>query len=360
MRFSQLNRRERRVTGLAVVEALAPRWLFAVDVEFETVGLPLTGNVFTQGGAVQLQVSMKNVGDTANSTPFTVGAKLEPYAIATPIDSLNAAFDDPGAIDLGSVVFNTTMPANGPVQIATINATVPANLTPGTYILMVRVDTQNQLTDADKGNNEGGFLDIAVLGPGGVMELSGTTGNDSISLLRHDVTGQAHVEITLSDRQADYSLGSINQINLTAGAGDDILIGSGALPTLRIDGQDGNDKIIGADGNDTLVGGAQKDTLFGGLGNDRLNGNGGNDRLFGEAGADRLYGYDGNDYLDGSSSGDRLEGGGGVDTMLGQSGNDKFFAKDGAIDQLFGASGTDTAHIDASDVLSSIETSSTT
>ena len=45
--------------------------------------------------------------------------------------------------------------------------------------------------------------------------------------------------------------------------------------------------------------------------------------------------------------------------MLGQSGNDKFFAKDTVIDQLFGASGTDTGLIDATDVLSSVETTKT-
>jgi hypothetical protein len=41
--------------------------------------------------------------------------------------------------------------------------------------------------------------------------------------------------------------------------------------------------------------------------------------------------------------------------LAGQSGDDKFFAVDGEADQLFGASGVDTAKVDAGDLLSSIE-----
>jgi Ca2+-binding RTX toxin-like protein len=251
------------------------------------------------------------------------------------------------------------MPGGGPVQTATINVTIPIAQQPGTYALLAKADTKGELADSNAGNNAGGLLDMQVLSDKGTMVLAGTSGDDTIRLTRTTVNKHPHMTVNAGFRTIDYGLGAVTSIEVFGLDGDDTIIGSGALPPLLIDGYNGNDYLVGADGNDTLIGGANKDTIFGGAGNDRLNGNGGNDKLFGEAGADRLYGYDGNDTLDGGSSNDRLEGGAGNDVMLGQSGDDKFFAKDGAIDQLFGSSGNDSANIDATDVLSSIESSST-
>jgi Ca2+-binding RTX toxin-like protein len=342
------------------MEALDPRTLFDVDVEFEHVALPTTGNTPISGAPVQIQVDMKNVGSSAFNVPFTVGVQLLEYPIGTTQDRLILPYGDADAIQLGSGVFNQMMPGNGPVQTLTINTTVPNTVHAGTYALLVKVDTQSQLSETNKGNNEGGILDVAVIGSDGTMSLSATGGPDTMTLTRTTVNKHPHVTVQVLDRSADYSLGAVQKFDVNMGDGDDVFVATGLLPNILVDGHDGNDRLIGAEGNDTIIGGANKDTLMGGGGNDRLNGNGGNDRLFGEAGADRLYGYDGVDYLDGGSSGDRLEGGAGADVMVGQSGDDKFFAKDGVVDQLFGSTGNDSAHMDASDVISSVETTVTT
>ncbi len=181
-------------------------------------------------------------------------------------------------------------------------------------------------------------------------------GNDTISILPSATSLQSSIPAVVDGGIGNDSITTTaNNDQVDAGAGDDtVFCGTG---DDKVFGGDGNDKILGDDGDDTLSGGANKDTILGGLGNDRLNGNGGNDRLFGEAGADRLYGYEGNDYLDGGSSNDRLEGNGGLDTMLGQSGDDRFYAGDsGIIDQCYGGTGTDTASTkDVVDIFGSVE-----
>jgi len=65
---------------------------------------------------------------------------------------------------------------------------------------------------------------------------------------------------------------------LTGGAGDDILLGNGALANA----------IAGGGGNDQIYGGARADRLLGGAGDDCFMGLGGGDRLEGGSGHD-LY-----------------------------------------------------------------------
>ena len=62
--------------------------------------------------------------------------------------------------------------------------------------------------------------------------------------------------------------------------------------------------LAGGAGNDTLIGGAGRDTLYGGEGDDTLMGGGGNDALIGGAGADRLEGGAGDDFLLGGAGAD--------------------------------------------------------
>ena len=186
-----------------------------------------------------------------------------------------------------------------------------------------------------------------------ILQVTGTSGNDKIFVA---LVSPTVVQVTINGGTPQtFNPSTLSGYSVKAGAGDDIVVLSGALNNAQVDGEDGNDRIVGGDGNDTLIGGAGKDVLDGGLGNDRLNGNGGNDKLFGGAGADRLYGYDGDDYMDGGSSGDHFYPGAGADTCLGQSGNDSFFAADSTQDQIFGGTGKDTAILDGSDIRGSIE-----
>ena len=226
----------------------------------------------------------------------------------------------------------------------------------------------------------------------GVMTITGTTANDTIivSVDPDDTPGNADILVTLNDSTEDFDAVGVFRVVILAREGNDEIDASVTTPApllvpVSIDagpgddlvrcgpnddtvdagagndsvwGNNGRDKIFGNDGEDYLNGGAQPDAMDGGTGNDRLNGNGGHDRLFGGPNADRLFGYDGNDLLEGGSSNDRLEGGLGADTMYGHGQDDRFFSfGDGSIDHLFGGRDNDSARVDASDILSDIESS---
>jgi len=107
-------------------------------------------------------------------------------------------------------------------------------------------------------------------------------------------------------------------LQITGGAGDDMLVANGMADIVR--GGAGNDSINGRGGDDTLYGDAGNDTLYGEDGDDILYGGAGDDTLFGDTGADKLHGGDGDDVLTGGS---------GQTEMTGDAGRDEFrFARD--------------------------------
>ena len=183
------------------------------------------------------------------------------------------------------------------------------------------------------------------------LVVNGTAGADLIELGQ---TATAYV-VTVNGAATTHVFANVSNIDVKCGDGDDIVIASTLMLGFYADGGNGNDRMIGSQGPDTMLGAAGKDVLYGGLGNDRLNGAGGNDKVLGEGGSDRVYGGDGNDYMDGGSSMDRLYLGNGLDTAFGSGGNDIFYAIDRAIDEIYGASGTDTATADVNDLRASIE-----
>jgi Ca2+-binding RTX toxin-like protein len=117
----------------------------------------------------------------------------------------------------------------------------------------------------------------------------------------------------------DFLAGVAVADRITAGAGDDYVMGRG-----------GADQIDGEDGADTLAGGAGGDTVSGGAGNDVIDGDDGDDALNGGADDDSLWGLDGNDTLAGEAGDDFLHAGAGVNRLLGGAGNDVIVVADGA------------------------------
>ena len=95
-----------------------------------------------------------------------------------------------------------------------------------------------------------------------------------------------------TDIETDY-FKNIELLEVTGGAGDDVLTGGAGVDTL--DGGAGDDTLYGGAGVDYLYGGADDDTLYGGAGVDILDGGAGNDRLIGGAGVDTLDGGAGTD-----------------------------------------------------------------
>ena len=90
-----------------------------------------------------------------------------------------------------------------------------------------------------------------------------------------------------------------------AGAGDDLLIGSGYIGS----------RLFGGDGSDYVYGISRDDVLNGGAGNDIVASGRGNDRLDGGEGDDVVNGQEGNDTADGGPGADDVRGGAGEDTL---------------------------------------------
>jgi len=103
------------------------------------------------------------------------------------------------------------------------------------------------------------------------------------------------------------------------------------LPSQKLFGLGGSDKIILTHANTIGYGGADNDLILNGVGDQELYGEGGEDILIATAGDDRLFGGEetdalqggaDSDYLDGDTGNDILDGGQGADVILGGTGDD--------------------------------------
>jgi Ca2+-binding RTX toxin-like protein len=185
---------------------------------------------------------------------------------------------------------------------------------------------------------------------------------DTANLLVSDLAGVVPGLDCLEIDPLDVTCSATETIEVTLGAGDDVLSTRttypGALPAgvrMIVDGGAGNDTLVagpgtdrvvggkgkdvlaGEGGDDDLVGGPGRDGLIGFAGNDLIDGGPGADAAFGFGGADVISGGGGSDTLRGGSGDDRLlggfrhdllRGGKGVDSLLGQEGPDRLLARD--------------------------------
>lgn len=127
--------------------------------------------------------------------------------------------------------------------------------------------------------------------------------------------------------------------------------GDNVMPDVeRVKALGRNVTMIGTDAANELIATATASTI---------RGLGGDDRLIGADGADSLEGGEGADYLEGGFGPDVLDGGGGVDQFVGDkterdviaTGNDTIRARDGLAEQINCGIGSDSAVVDASDVV---------
>ena len=180
----------------------------------------------------------------------------------------------------------------------------------------------------------------------GQLRITGTTGNDVITLDAELAPGTAEVVAyvaTINGTATRVPAGEARAFRIEALAGADRVTVGPFVPGVYIsDGpnlaedlfvDDFADTVIGGTGDDTLVGEGGSDLLYGGPGNDliddrtanvgflyspsTLDGGRGDDRLFSADGGDTLFGGQGNDVLDGG-----LQNGGAGSDLL----------RDGAVD----------------------------
>lgn len=219
---------------------------------------------------------------------------------------------------------------------------------------------------------DGGLGDDVLKGQGATGDsLTGGAGNDfidggaGVDIVVETSTG----DITLTDTQLFANgvdnLVNIEQADLTAGDGDDIIdvtafttsLGTflyGGLGDDTIRGAEFRDVIFGLEGDDLLIGNGGDDDLMGSAGRDTMSGGAGNDRLRGQGGSgDVLIGGLGDDILDGGAGNDRLVETGDVnftltDTTLTGLGTDTIIATEfatlngGASGNILDSSGTTT------------------
>lgn len=243
---------------------------------------------------------------------------------------------------------------------------------------------------ADDQNDDGAIGEGDDIGSS-VTALVGGSGNDTLvgSITANELIGGSGTDILLGRGGTDRLVGGPGPDTLSGGSGDDTLLGQGGAD--RLTGGDGDDLLRGDDATDTQTAG--NDILDGGNGDDDEFGYAGNDTFNQDAsanGSDLISGGGGTDlasyalrasalklslngkYDDGAAGeGDRLgtdvenlTGGRGADlliggptpnVLLGGSGNDNFQTVDGVVDTLNGGAGTDKAHRDSTDKVTSVE-----
>lgn len=125
----------------------------------------------------------------------------------------------------------------------------------------------------------------------------GGNSNNGNSTQSNNGNGNSNKAPNLNGTSGDDLIEAIDDRDhrISAGAGDDTLVGAGGDDHLVGGGH--NDSLVGNDGDDTLIGGGHNDSLNGGAGNDRVIGGSGNDTIAASAGDDFIKGEDGIDCL---------------------------------------------------------------
>ena len=191
--------------------------------------------------------------------------------------------------------------------------------------------------------------------------LSGGDGNDTITgdtLPQPGGNPQAGNDVLNGDEGDDVLVDSFGgRDRMLGGQGDDRIVGAFDDRPDLLDGGRGNDSILIAARNDDV-----EDTIRGGSGDDQISfdtfyANFGR-RLEGEDGNDRLIGSRGDDTLDGGAGNDELRGEGGSNHLIGGEDNDKLYgawaagAPSPGFDTFDGGAGNDIiAFVRAGDVV---------
>src|SRR5688500_9440928 len=132
---------------------------------------------------------------------------------------------------------------------------------------------------------EGRLLMAATL-RGGILKLTGTTDDDSMTVALNGTS----IDVAINGESTSFAAADLTRgIRANGLAGDDIIqIDAGLAVPAR---------LTGGGGDDELVGGAGIDLVNGGKGDDDLDGGGATDRLLGGKGQDVFQSTDAADEL---------------------------------------------------------------
>ncbi|HVO07867.1 MAG TPA: hypothetical protein VMT83_13840, partial [Burkholderiaceae bacterium] len=150
--------------------------------------------------------------------------------------------------------------------------------------------------------NEGDGSDIVEGGDGiDRVQINGDGSAETIQILANGA--RVFVAATSGAVTSTLDIGTVENLAVSAGDGDDTIVASNGLSTLiglTLDGGAGNDTITGGDGADTLLGGSGDDLVTGGRGNDVAKLGTGNDTFVWNPG-------DGSDVVEGNGGTDTLQ-----------------------------------------------------
>ena len=179
----------------------------------------------------------------------------------------------------------------------------------------------------------------------------------TIVTVEGDEEGEAPaLEVTVNGREFTFELDEFSEILYRGGRkADNVSInedGGEIGRFIRLQGNDGNDRLeadvspvalSGGKGRDILLGSFGDDTLYGGDGDDDLYGDDGDDEISGGKGDDDIRGDDGDDILKGDADDDRIDGGLGSDRLQGDRGDDILIdrAQFGEVNTFIGGRGWD-------------------
>lgn len=324
-------------------------------------------------GADTLSVLI-NTG-TSFATPIDLDSGPTPGDV-TVGDFDGDGYDDIAAVTAGNVTHVFSSDGDG-------------TFGPAVDLTLEGADECNGVAVADLNNDGRPELLVATLGSNAVtvytnqspfatvsgtktLAVHGTAKADTVSVTR---SGTKFV-VNVNGNQQKFNRSAVTRLRIEGFAGNDVIDLGAGVKTAFVDAGSGNDRVVADEVNYTaglaVTGGSGNDTLIGGAGNDELSGAAGKDRLIGNAGADNLFAGSGNDVVDGGAGDDVLTGSGGNDKLYGGAGADELYGGAGTdfldaftfatgtgtdgLDTVGGGSGTDSAVVNAADIVDAVET----
>ncbi len=311
------------------------------DIPTSVTNIKVTSASTEDADADNLVLDMVNAADSDTSAKIEMTAA---FAATNDLINIDGAGLETLTIDNKAGASTNQFDLAG--VTATTGSTSSLTLTGNGGTLVTLSDSFDTI---DASGSTGGLIVTAANRPSTIMTITGSTGNDTISMENkgdvlnggagtgdtlninaNGVLGGFAIDLTSTTDQVTSFGGVANpalqtgfeHVDFSAVTGDfgGDVTGTDLANTITTNGKNSN--VDGGKGNDSITGGAGADVLNGGAGNDIIGGGGGADTLTGGAGDDSITGAAGVDTIDGGAGVDTIDGAGGKDVITPGAGAD--------------------------------------